>query len=313
MPLSKSKIKLKPKPEPQITRRFSFAAIGTQWSIDLFEVVNDKSVAKVEAAVRTRIAQFDQHYSRFRDDSLVAYMAHAPGPYTLPADAKPLFDLYEQMYALTEGAVTPLIGQLLADAGYDAQYSLRPGTLHRPPRWEDVLEYAYPQLTLRQSALLDVGAAGKGYLVDLVANVLRDHGLRAFCVDAGGDMRYEHPAGAPLRIGLEHPTEPGQIIGVAELAPGQSLCGSAGNRRAWGSFHHIMDPRTLDSARTVQAVWVVADNALLADMLATGLFFVPPAQLKQYTFEYGLVRQDFSLEHSAHFPATFFTKPEGTA
>jgi FAD:protein FMN transferase len=308
MPLSKSKTKPKPSvAEPQARVRVRFAAIGTAWTLDIFEHLDDKRAQEVEAAVRGRIAQFDRCYSRFRDDSLVARMAREAGAYELPPDARPLLDLYQEIYALTDGAVTPLVGQLLSDAGYDAQYSLRPGQLRRSPRWEDTLEYAWPRLVLRQPALMDVGAAGKGYLVDVVAAVLREHNVRAFCVDAGGDMTYQNPAGGVLRVGLEHPTAADQAIGVAELAPGHSLCGSAGNRRAWGTFHHIIDPRTLDSPKHLHAMWVVAPTTLLADMLATCLFFVSPERLKRYTFEYALVRDDFSLEHSAHFPATFFT------
>jgi thiamine biosynthesis lipoprotein len=311
MPLRKSKTKPKPEPaEPETHAHFQFEAIGTVWAIAIFEPITDQQAVKLEAAVRQRIAQFDRHYSRFRDDSLVAQMAYAPGTYTLPADARPLFDLYEAAYDLTDGAVTPLIGQVLSDAGYDAQYSLKPGKLQPPPRWEDVLQYAYPTLTMRQPALLDLGAAGKGYAVDLVVAVLRDHGVQAYCVDAGGDMTYHNTIATPLRVGLEHPTEPGQAIGVCALAPGKSLCASAGNRRAWAGFHHIMDPHTLQPSEKVRAMWVVADSTILADMLTTCLFFVSPRQLARYTFEYALVRQDFSLEHSAHFPAHFFTAKE---
>lgn len=312
MPSSKSKTKPKPSDtaEPKVRIRFRFAAIGTEWTIDIFEPLTDNLAGTVELAVRERIAQFDAQYSRFRDDSLVTAMARKASTYTLPPDAQPLFDLYRDAYTLTDGAVTPLVGQLLSDAGYDAAYSLKPGTLRRPPQWEEVLHYAYPQLTVRQPALLDVGAAGKGYLVDLVADVLRAYGVREFCVDAGGDMTYQNAADEPLRVGLEHPAEPEHVIGVAELPAGRSLCGSAGNRRAWAGLHHIMDPRTLASPHRIRAVWVTASNTMLADMLATCLFFVPPETLKQYTFEYALVRDDLSLEHSAHFPASFFTNKE---
>lgn len=36
--------------------------------------------------------------------------------------------------------------------------------------------------------MIDVGAVGKGYLIDRVADVLADAGLRRFTVDAGGDL-----------------------------------------------------------------------------------------------------------------------------
>jgi len=257
--------------------------------------------------VTDRIEAFDKHYSRFRPDSLISEMAQRPGTYKLPADAKPLLDLYAHMYGLTDGAMTPLIGQLLTDAGYDAFYSLEPGPLRPVPAWDDVLEYKFPNLTLKKPALLDVGAAGKGYLVDIIAELIAGRGIKSFCIDAGGDIVQRDAGSRPLRVGLEHPGVTGHVIGVATIT-NQSLCGSAGNRRAWGAFNHIMDPHSRTSPKHIKALWVIADTALLADALATCLFFVSPAKLARYTFEYAIVYQDYSLGRSPGFPATFFTE-----
>ncbi|MGK4455712.1 FAD:protein FMN transferase, partial [Klebsiella pneumoniae] len=77
---------------------------------------------------------------------------------------------------------------------------------------------------------------------------------------------------------------------------------------AWGAYHHIMDPNTLRSAEGIRAVWVAADEARIADGLTTALFFVPPYELEfGYTFEYLIVRDDYSLAVSDGFPAELFT------
>jgi len=286
---------------------YGFEAIGTAWAIDILEPVGKRLVNNLKRATDELIDGFDRNYSRFRDDSLVSEMARAAGTYTLPEDAKPLLDFYKKLYDTTNGAVTPLIGQTLSDAGYDAAYSLQPGKLTAPPPWGDVLDYSFPTLTVKQPALLDFGAAGKGYLVDLVAQQLQQHGIKNYCVDAGGDMVYRTTADHALDVGLEHPADPAQAIGIVRLK-NQSLCGSAGNRRSWGAYTHIIDPHNLQSPKHIAGLWVVADNGLMADGLATALFFTPAKTLqKQYTFEYAIVYQDLSLEHSAHFPADFFT------
>ena len=233
-------------------------------------------------------------------------MARAPGRYQLPPDAQPLFDLYEQLYGLSGGAVTPLVGQLLADAGYDAAYSLQPGSLRQTPRWPDVLAYDFPYLTLARPALLDVGAAGKGYLVDIISALLDHDGITAYCVDAAGDMRHRASRDYPLEVGLEHPDNPAQVIGVAQLS-NQSLCGSAGHRRAWAGFTHIIDPRTSSSPTHIKALWVTAATTLLADALTTALYFMPPQTLAEiYNFDYAILYKDYSLEYSHGFPATFY-------
>jgi hypothetical protein len=98
-----------------------------------------------------------------------------------------LFELYRALYTATAGAVSPLVGQRLENLGYDRAYSLRPQpTAVRIPSWEDALAWDGRSLTTLRPVLLDVGAAGKGYLVDLVAGILDDAGIPEYVVDASG-------------------------------------------------------------------------------------------------------------------------------
>ncbi len=111
-----------------------------------------------------------------------------------------------------------------------------------------------------------------------------------------------------MRIGLEDPQDFSKVLGVVTLAEG-SLCGSAGNRRAWDRFHHIMDPHTLESVKDVVATWVVDKNAIRADALATALFFVPPkALLRHFDFDYLVFYPDRTITISPGFPAEMFLK-----
>lgn len=280
---------------------YGFDAIGTSWQIDIYKDISLTQEIQIKEAIRNRIALFDTHYSRFRSDSLVTEMSQKTGVFVLPEDARKMFALYRELYDLTEGLFTPLIGSVLVDAGYDATYSLtQKKTLTAPPTWDEVMEYAHPTLTMKAPALLDFGAAGKGYLIDIVASVLEQCGVSSYCVDAGGDMI--HRGKEPLRVGLEDPDDTSKVIGVVDLQ-NKSLCGSAGNRRSWGNMHHIINPFTQQSTKTISAVWTVADTTLLSDALATCLFFVPPHVLiEKYNFEYLIVHEDRSVTYSQKFP-----------
>lgn len=303
---SRSSVQRMPSKLVKPPTHFAFEAIGTQWTVDLFESPSTLSQKQLLAEIQDRINVYDHHYSRFRADSLISRIAKRPGTFTLPPDGKKLFDLYAKLYKITAGKVTPLVGNLLSDAGYDAQYSLRPKSLREVPKWEEVLEYSFPTLSTRQPVLLDLGAAGKGYLVDIIGELLEKQGITAYCINAGGDILARLPGQEMLQIGLEHPDDPEQIIGVYRINKG-SICGSAGNRRAWGEFHHIIDPHLQQSPRHIKAVWVQARTALVADALATCLFFVSASELAKYfTFEYAIVDSDNGLSHSAQFAADFF-------
>jgi len=286
---------------------FSFEAIGTHWQIDIHDARSPHERAALFDAITQRIEAFDRAYSRFRNDSLVTEMSRTVGMHALPEDAVPMMDLYARLYRLTDGAFTPLIGSVMEEAGYDAAYSLTPRELHTPFSWDEAMEYRFPALTMKKPALLDFGAAGKGYLIDCIGALLHRHGVQSFIIDAGGDILHKDKTPIRIRVGLEHPDNPRQIIGVVELGEG-SICGSAGNRRAWDRFHHIIDPRTLESPRHILSVWVTAKTAMIADALATCLFLVPVQSLSpHFDFEYAILSHDHSLAYSPSLTAEIFT------
>jgi thiamine biosynthesis lipoprotein len=279
-----------------------FDAIGTSWHITTHIPLS----VDLKKAIDDHIQTFDKVYSRFRKDSLVTEIAKQEGIYTFPQDAKELFRFYERVYQLTQGQMTPLIGQLLDDAGYDATYSLQVKKLKEIPTWEECITYNHPNLRVRRPVLLDFGAAGKGYLIDLVGQILKKHDMPSFTINAGGDILHQSRENKIIRVGMEHPEDAKKIIGIAYLGNG-SICGSAGNRRKWGEFHHIMHPMTKKSVSDVLSVWVIAENGLLADGLATALFFTTPEEIaKAFDFEYCIIKQDYSAAISSNFPGELF-------
>ena len=287
--------------------KFEFEAIGTHWQIDIQDDLSQEAEVVLLEKINDRIAEFDLTYSRFRPDSLVTKMSKKSGEFELSEDADLMITLYKKMYDVTSGLVTPLIGQVLVDAGYDANYSLSPKHLTNPKKWEEVIIWENPKLTLTEPTVLDFGAGGKGYLVDIVCEVIEAEGVVSYCVDAGGDMHYRNSVGEKLKVGLEHPEDKTMVIGVADIL-NQSLCGSAGNRRKWGDFHHIINPETLSSPKEILAVWTIADTTILADMLTTGLFFVTPEiLLDHFKFDYLIIYSDFSMKKSIGFIAEIFT------
>ncbi|MCS5732147.1 FAD:protein FMN transferase [Herbiconiux daphne] len=289
---------------------FDFDGIGTSWQIETPRELDPGT----RRLVLDRVEEFDRTYSRFRADSLVTAVAERPGTHLFPPDSIGLFDLYDRLVAATDGAVDPLVGRELELLGYDASYRLRPaGAAERaaaeasgPAGWAADVERDGRRLTTERPVVIDVGAAGKGYLVDLVAELLRGRGYDEFLVDASGDL--VHSGREPIRVALEHPLQPGTAIGVAEVADA-SLCASASNRRVWGDgLHHILDARTGSPAREVIATWVVAADTALADGLATALFFTGAHRLAE-TFHFSYVRMyaDGRAERSRDFRGELFS------
>jgi thiamine biosynthesis lipoprotein len=287
-------------PDPE---DFRFDGIGTRWEIS--------TPGPLDASVRARllavVERYDGDWSRFRSDSAVSAMAREPGRYELPAEAADLGRLYRALYDITGGAMTPLIGGSLERLGYDAAYSLRPaGDALPAPRWEDVLTWDGNALITSAPLVLDIGAAGKGQLVDLLALELSSCGVDSFVIDASGDLLHRGPE--PVSVALEHPYDPARAIGTVALAGG-ALCASASNRRAWGDgLHHVLDGTTGLPVSTAVATWTMAESTMVADALATALFFVPGSELERsFDFSWLTVFSDGSAAYSAGFEGTLFS------
>ncbi|MFB4426325.1 FAD:protein FMN transferase [Streptomyces sp. QL37] len=270
----------------------------------------------LRSSLLDRVERFDATYSRFRPDSLVSRIASAPegGRFEFPEDSRELFGLYDRLFEATDGAVDPLVGRELELLGYDASYSLTPAPdevraeerARGRAAWAADVTRDGTAVVTRRPLVIDVGAAGKGYLVDILSEALLEAGHPRSVVDASGDLR--HRGERATRVGLEHPFDARLVIGVAELR-GRALCASGVSRRAWGDgLHHVLDARTGEPVSEVTATWVVADETALADGLATALFFTePPRLLDSFDFTYVRMRSDGRAEASPDFLGELFT------
>lgn len=278
-----------------------FDAIGVPWQIE--------TDAPLEHGARAGIAgvieEFDRAWSRFRPDSAVAALAAGGGSVPAPPDAVDMLGAYAAMTELTAGAVHPLVGDALAARGYDASGTFvdrGPRATAPPP---DAIEVRDGRLRLAAPATIDVGALGKGRLVDRVLAAL-DAVPGRVVVDASGDIAVR---GGAERIGLEHPYDPRRAIGVWEVADA-ALCASATNRRAWGEgLHHVLDARTGEPVRAVAATWAVAGDAMHADAVATALFFDGgPALAARWGVTWVRMLTDGRVEWSPACDARLFTR-----
>lgn len=284
--------------------QLAFDAIGTSFVVDLYLDAGSIDKAKLLSEVLSFIDNYDKTFSRFRKDSLIFKISQKKGEYILPENARKLFDLYYELYKLSNGLFTPLVGDLLRSAGYDESYSLTPRKIKKVLDWGNAIEYSYPKLKIKKPTMIDLGAAGKGYLIDLIGQFLEEKNINSYCIDGGGDILYKNSL--TLDVGLENPNDTSQVIGVTKIV-NESICGSSINRRSWDKYNHIMNPHTHNSVKNVIAVWVIADSALIADALSTCLFFVKPEVLaSKYRFKYLKMYDNSTIDVSKDFPGDIF-------
>ena len=124
---------------------------------------------------------------------------------------------------------------------------------------------------------IDVGGIGKGYAADQAVEALRKAGAVAGVVALSGDIKTfgQLPDGKMFPIGIQHPREDGSVLVWIDLQ--DEAISTAGDYERFFEqngirYHHILDPRTLQPARSCQSVTVIAREGILADGLDTGIF-----------------------------------------
>ncbi len=128
---------------------------------------------------------------------------------------------------------------------------------------------------------IHLGGIGKGYAVDRAAVILRARGLSDFLIQSGGDLYVAGlNDGAPWKLGIADPRGTGgQTFATLELSNG-TLSTSGDYERFFIEngirYHHLLDPDRGTPAAGSRSVTIVADSAMLADVLSTGVFVLGP-------------------------------------
>jgi thiamine biosynthesis lipoprotein len=128
----------------------------------------------------------------------------------------------------------------------------------------------------RDGMRIDLGGFAKGHAVDNGVRLLRERGIRHAIVSAGGDSRVlGDRRGRPWTIGVRDPRRPGEMVAVLPLQD-VSISTSGDYERYFDAegvrFHHLIDPSTGQSPRSVHSVTILADDGLTSEALSKTVF-----------------------------------------
>lgn len=147
--------------------------------------------------------------------------------------------------------------------------------------YEDVALYPQERKIglARPGMSLDLGAIGKGYAADVIAEYLRSEGMKSALIDLGGNLLTlgAKPDGAPWSIGIQDPAEQrGAYLGTLQVVDKTIVTSGVYERffKADGQvYHHLLDSATGYPFRNdLLSVSIVTDESIIADGLSTSVF-----------------------------------------
>ncbi len=273
--------------------------MDTLVSIKVVTAQSEKSTQEKMAQAFEAFRRVENHCSRFDPNSELRQISTQIGrPVKVTELLYQVIHFALEVSTLTEGAYDPTIGGILTDAGFNKNYltgervksPVDGGSLMRATYKDVILDEQERTITLMRPLLLDLGAAAKGLAIDLAAKELES--FEGYSVDAGGDIYVsglnEH--GKPWVIGIRHPINKEDMIDTIQINQG-AVCTSGSYERVSKvkkNTHHLIDPKSKDSAKEILSCTAIAPFAMMADAFSTAAFIMGAKKGLQLFEENGL-------------------------
>lgn len=260
--------------------------MGTRCRIVVFSPSEQEAVSAASSAF-DRIAELEQVLSDYRETSEIARLVRQPPGewHPISADLAGVLRASWAVWETSEGAFDPAIGPLTRLW----RETRRSGTAPDPSVLAEALAHSglhrfeidahADRVRFSKSGLgLDFGGIGKGWAADEAMRILRSMGINAALIDFGGDVLVSEAP--PVRSGwsVEVMDDSGRMVTVeitnrAVAASGdlEQFVEIDGVRYA-----HILSPQTGVGIPGPIAAAVIADQAWLADALASAACVLGP-------------------------------------
>jgi FAD:protein FMN transferase len=288
-----------------------FGALGTY----VFLATRDRAeLGPARGLTEAALSEVDRSCSRFRDDSDLVRANASAGRWV---EVDPILVAAVRVAVgaarASQGLVHPLLGRNLVSCGYDRDFGsladtgrVIPARGPDPDAWERI-GITEDAIRVPAGTALDLGATGKAFAADLVAQILAGELRSSAIVSVGGDLAVARPDGHPWQVAVSE--RPGEAAALVWLEEGGMATSSAGVRR-WSrggtTYHHLLDPRTGTPAREAWSlVTCVGANTVAANTASTAAMVLgddAPAWLAERHVAARLMATDGSIRRVGGWP-----------
>ncbi|CAK0753387.1 FAD:protein FMN transferase [Gammaproteobacteria bacterium] len=271
--------------------RWEGIALGAPASIQLYHA--DETRARAALAVSlNELKRLEAIFSVHRADSSISALNREGKLENAPDDLITMLKRALALAEITNGVYDPTI-QPVWQLYFRHFTAARPDPTGPAPRdlaaaltlvdWRAVeLDTQRRRIAFARPGMgLTLNSGAQGYITDRITDTLRAHGFDRMLVDMGEPRALSlKPDGSAWRIGIANPAAPNQAITTLEIV-NKCVATSGGYGTVFdenGTFTHLINTRTGQTAPALFGVSVVADSGIQADGLSTAMLMAPVEQ-----------------------------------
>jgi thiamine biosynthesis lipoprotein len=264
----------------------TFNTMGTRAHVEFFLGENNKTTQQPDeiiAAVTEEMNRLDQSMSPYIESSELSLVNRQAGLREVVVSEE-LFSLLvtaDKISKMSAGA----FDITYASIGYQYDYrnKIRPQK-DRIDKALPAINYKSIRLDVKNSKVkfdnsaikIDLGGIAKGYAIESCINILKSFGIKHALMSAGGDtVLLGDRNGRDWLVGIKHPRS--EQKNAVHIPLNDEAISTSGDYERYFiedgiRYHHIINPKTGDSARKVVSVSVIGKDATVVDALSTTTF-----------------------------------------
>lgn len=273
------------------TQRISGFALGTSYSVTYLSP--SLKVEVLQRKIDSVIDLMNASMSTYIEDSAISKINRGDSLIQVDEHFEKVYAMASEVWEKTQGYFDPTVGALVNAYGFGPDTSYTPISEEQRDEILIFTGWNKTKLTSKKTVrkehpqvYFDFNALAKGYVVDVIADLLRENGSTSFLVEIGGEIVAEGlspKSQQPWKVAIDDPrqTEERSFIAVVPLT-NQALA-TSGNYRKFKldkttgkRLVHSINPKTGNPFPTeVLSASVIAPTCMEADAYATALMVMP--------------------------------------
>ena len=270
--------------------------MGTLFRLD-FYASSDSIAQKAAKAAFNRLDELNAVFSNYDAESELSQIGL--GDTEISEDLYQVLVIAQEVHRQTDGAFDITIGSLsklwrraIRQQRFPSKKQIENAKNKVDATLLRLQKEPKRQLRLAKEMQLDAGGIAKGYALDVMLNILQEHGIVHALLDGGGDLLLgESPPGKEgWNVQIPKGIEEDSVIFKPYLLANCAIASSGDWYRylEWEGqrYSHIIDPRTGQALSHQAIVTTIHPKAVIADAYASAYSVLANEEIEKYQTRY---------------------------